>query len=41
MELFGLDVTPIIPNKLGMIVASYNANGMTHFFPQHLVEGSP
>ena len=32
MESFGLDVTPIIPNKLGMIIASYNANGMTRLF---------
>ena len=32
MESFGLDVIPIIHNKLGMIIASYNANGMTLFF---------
>ena len=34
MEYFGLDVIPIIPNKLGMVFASFNANGMTNlFFP--------
>ena len=32
MESFGPEAILVFPNKLGMIIESYNANGMDHFF---------